>query len=253
MRHGVHPFPPKIEQFFSDRDAAAQISKGTMTALRAGLASATDPSFAWILSKSGLPWLKLDFKIPFQKMLNEAMAARHLFIPHRSDPDKKGYVAKGWRALCLHAISPKHSKSYNVYGYKSEDDVPYRWTEMAKLCPVTTNFFRNVYPCQKYYRVRFMLLESGGYIMPHTDRRERLLWEVNFALNNPKGCFFKMKNFGYVPFKPKSAFILDVSNKHSVANFSNEDRYHLIVHGKPLDVPKYRSMIARSYRKFIFP
>ncbi len=76
-----------------------------------------------------------------------------------------------------------------------------------------------------------MKLEAGGYIMPHTDGKGRIFGPFNIAINNPEGCQFAFKNDGIVPFKQGRGVFLDLGREHSVWNNSNEDRYHLIVHG----------------------
>ena len=76
-----------------------------------------------------------------------------------------------------------------------------------------------------------MKLEAGGYIMPHTDGKGRIFGPFNIAINNPDGCQFVFKNDGIVPFKQGRGAFLDLGREHCVWNNSNEDRYHLIVHG----------------------
>jgi hypothetical protein len=41
------------------------------------------------------------------------------------------------------------------------------------------------------------------------------------------------KDIGTVPFKVGRGFMLDIGREHIVVNDSNEDRYHIIIHGKP--------------------
>ena len=68
------------------------------------------------------------------------------------------------------------------------------------------------------------------------------------ALNHPKGCKMKMKGHaGYVPFEPGKAFLLDVSNTHAYVNDSDEDRYHIIIHGTR--AKEFEELVERSYAK----
>lgn len=76
-----------------------------------------------------------------------------------------------------------------------------------------------------------MLLEGGASIPLHRDQQSKSLGPVNLALNNPDGCTFDMPDIGEVPFAAGRAFLIDISNPHTVINRSPEDRYHLIVHG----------------------
>ena len=84
-------------------------------------------------------------------------------------------------------------------------------------------------------RDRFMLLEPGGYILPHQDRdaKEKRLSVCNIALNNPQDCEFIFKDHGVVPFEDKGgAFLMDISNVHAVWNKSDKPRIHMIIHGE---------------------
>ena len=172
-------------------------------------------TFNWIINESKLPWLQLDITFPYKKMLEEAEAVKSLFVKHRAEEQIAGYRHKGWASLCIHGVSSYKTNHYTSYGYKSNEETPYTWTEIAAKCPYTYNFFKNTYPCNNYYRVRFMLLEPGGYIAPHNDMNEHKLSPVNIALSHPEGCLMKMAHHGTVPFKEGTAFILDVGNTHA--------------------------------------
>jgi hypothetical protein len=39
-----------------------------------------------------------------------------------------------------------------------------------------------------------------------------------------------------VPFKVGRGFMLDIGREHIVVNDSNEERYHIIIHGRPTAV-----------------
>lgn len=206
-------------------------------------------NFKWILTESNLPWLKLDIEFPHEKMLQEAKSYKHLFVKHRAEDTIHGYKHAGWSSLCLHGISPTHTNHFTSYGYKSNDKTPYRWTKLSNLCYETTKWLTEVYPCDIYYRVRFMLLEPGGFIAPHTDMDKHVLSPVNIALNHPKGCVMKMTNHGTVPFKAGEAYLLDVGNIHAYYNKSNEDRYHIIIHGNYKSNSKWKKLVENSYEK----
>ena len=204
--------------------------------------------YNWIVNKSGLPWLKLDIGFNHETMLKEAVALKDRFVKHRDNDGIGGYQHKGWRSLAIHGISAEKTNHYEQYGYKSNKETPYRWTEISGLCPNTVSFFKQKFPFSAYYRVRFMLLEPGGYITPHTDTAINKLSPVNIALNHPKGCKMKMKGHeGVVPFKPGTAMMLDVGNEHAYINDSNEDRYHIIVHG--VRTKEFEDLVVRSYAK----
>ena len=205
-------------------------------------------TFSWVVNESKLAWLELDIDFPYDEMYEEAKAIKHLFVKHRDQDGAGSYRHKGWRSLCIHGIDSDKTNHYEQYGYTSNKETPYKWTEIADMCPITTKFFKEVFPYKTYYRLRFMLLEPGGFITPHKDTDEHKLSPINIALNHPKGCLMKMDGHeGYVPFKPGSAMLLDVGNTHAYINKSNEDRYHMIIHG--VKTKQFEELVVRSYEK----
>jgi aspartyl/asparaginyl beta-hydroxylase (cupin superfamily) len=124
------------------------------------------------------------------------------------------------------------------------------WTEIADVCPITTKFFKETMPLDQYLRVRFMLLEPGGYILPHRDNNKNQLQAFNFALNNPKDCFFGIENHGNIPWKAGDSRIINISTNHAVWNNSNVPRIHMIAHGwAKNNYQSYRDCLIRSYKK----
>jgi hypothetical protein len=201
-----------------------------------------------IVNNSMLPWLDLDINIPHKEILQEAVSLKNEFVKHRDEDNGSGYSHKGWRSLCIHGIDAYKTNHYEQYGYTSNDNTPYIWTDICSRCPITKEFFQDYFPYDTYYRVRYMLLEPQGYITPHIDTDIHKLSPINIALNNPKGCKMKMKGHdGFVPFAGGKAIMLDVGNTHAVYNKSNEDRYHMIVHGKVNKT--FKELVERSYAK----
>lgn len=193
----------------------------------------------WVLNQSKWPYLPLILpNAPYKQMLEEALALSELFVDHRANEVAKvEYNNKGWASVCIHGEEWNRTESFNQYPEhqgKVESDIDYKWCEeVTSRCPITTEYFKNHFPAQEYYRVRFMYLAPNGYIQPHTDRSNSMLFPVNIALNNPEGCIFRMKDKGDVPFNPEGgACLVDISNTHSVWNNSNSARIHIIVHFK---------------------
>ena len=93
-----------------------------------------------------------------------------------------------------------------------------------------------------------MLLEPGGYITPHSDNPESFLGgAVNISLNNPEGCRL-VTTLGEVPFRDSgSAFLFNNHYQHAVYNDSEQDRFHIIVHGS--FTPEWKMIVRRSYRQ----
>lgn len=196
---------------------------------------------AWIFRECTAPWLKVAFDAPFAEMLQEARSLRDQFVPHREND------SQGWRSLCIHGISPIHTDCWQSYGYSSEAQVVYNWTDIAPFAPVTVNFFQNTFPYLNYQRLRFMLVEPGGYIMPHRDATENhLTTAVNISLNNPDGCQL-VSELGTVPYSDLgSIFLFNNYYRHAVFNDSDQDRYHIIVHGQ-WNAPVWTKLIFESY------
>jgi hypothetical protein len=200
-----------------------------------------------ILLESQLPYLPiLGFDIPHQEMLNEAKKLKDIMVPHRSYKEDN----RGWRSICIHGISSAHTACASKYGYEIEDKTIYKWTDISHLAPITTQFFKNQFKYDFYNRVRFMLLEPGGYILPHKDFDHYVLGPINIALNMPDGCEFYMENVGCVPFAPGTINKLALVNRHAVINNSQEDRFHIIVHGGP-SWNYWAQIFEHSYREMI--
>lgn len=180
---------------------------------------------SWILSGSNIPWVNMQLDIPVQAMLEEARNLKNEFVQHRFSD------GHGWSSLAIHGISKTHTMSAPAYGLEEKLDL-YHYTEITEQCPVTTNFLKSL-PGVRFGRVRFMLLESQGYIIPHKDNWNNYTASaMNISLNQPDDCIMVVENFGTLPFSNKgSAFFFNNYYKHSVANLSDEDRYHIIIHG----------------------
>jgi len=120
-------------------------------------------------------YLKLDIALPYKEMCAEAFALIDKFTPHRSDED-----SHGWESLTIHGLGWNKHENYDVYGYKKGKDASNDmfWTEIADQCPITTKWLKEVFPCNKYGRVRFMLLRAGGKIALHSDSSIKLIENI---------------------------------------------------------------------------
>lgn len=205
--------------------------------------------FATIMHRSGWPWLKLDLEVPYREMHREAeaLARQGLFVPHRRYDEHAGYRHLGWKSLCLHGLSAQQTENFDVYGHASHQTAPYRYTEIAGDCPETVNFLKKVFPFKRYFRVRYMLLEPGGYIAPHQDQKTPGFFAINIALNHPEECYFGMVDKGVLPFSDGIAILPDLSHVHFVQNSSKVARIHLIIHGEAgTEISEYEKLIIRS-------
>jgi len=182
----------------------------------------------WLVMESGWPFFRLSAldDQPWKEMYAEAESLIDKFHVHRDE------YGKGWRSLTLHGLN-EDTQTLDSYGDRQETIKQLDWTWVAEKCPITKKFLTDVWPAEYLNRVRFMLLEPGGYILPHQDRadEEKRLSVCNISLNNPEGCEFVMKEQGRVPFDNNgSAFLMDISNVHSVWNRSDKPRIHMIIH-----------------------
>jgi len=172
-------------------------------------------------------YLKLNLEIPYKEMLDEALSLKDKFTPHRADD----YGHNGWESLTLHGLGADKHENWDHYGYKKGKDASddYDWTEIADQCPITTNWLKDVFPCKKYGRVRFMLLRAGGKINMHNDASIKLIENINVALNNPPGCKWIWGDGEELLMEPGGIYAMNLYYYHSVINSSDQDRIHMII------------------------
>lgn len=201
-------------------------------------------TYKWIVTESGIPWLKLNITIPFQNILDEIVQSNHLLVNHRDDYGEH----EGWQSFCIHGKSLTETKHCS-------DDRPYTWIpEVKQLMPKTVKFFQDL-NLGNYLRLRVMALQPGGYISLHKDSGhnqtlDNFLSPINIAITQPKDCYFVMKDWGTVPFNQGDALMLDVNNYHAVLNNSNQTRYHLIVHTENR-TDFFKNLVVDSYNKYL--
>jgi Aspartyl/Asparaginyl beta-hydroxylase len=172
----------------------------------------------------------VKFNFDTDILLEECRSVDHLFFNHRSLDKKSGYGHRGWQSLTLHGLDKHKTEHYTKYGFSSLEEANYHWTDVCELVPNLYRCLSNL-PFKLFDRVRIMKLAPKGYIMPHTDAKTRMFGPLNIAINNPDDCYFVIKNVGIVPYTSGNGMILDVGTEHAVINFSDEPRYHVIVHG----------------------
>ena len=191
-------------------------------------------------------------KLDCEKVLQEiqALEENNLFTPLRTL--QQGENNPGWSSFAIHGIEGDADKilAYGRYGYDSDEEAPYRYTDMAKkYTPTLVKYFEEnkIHGHEYYHRVRIMKLAPAGYISIHDDdpKKNKKPWDedkgrpssLNMCINNPDGCEMHFWNgdFEYVgPMKwnPNDAYTLRIHWPHMVRNLSNKPRYHLIVHGR---------------------
>lgn len=210
----------------------------------------------WILNEANFGWIELDLKIDVVNWQVESQQADPYFVAHREDNNT------GWNSCCIHGIDTDKTGAWTNYGYTDETNVPYAWTELSYKTPIIKNFWQNVFPTDNYRRIRFMELTPNSAITPHSDMPGKLPGEqnidmldfgvpINIAVLHPTDCYMVLEKYGVVPFKEGKVFIVNIRNYHSVINFSNNSRVHVIGHsygyGKQLDA--FAELVVRSYEK----
>lgn len=197
----------------------------------------------WIRTKTKMSTFPLDIDIPHEEINAEAMAQKHLFTKHRSGK------SPGWSSMAIHGTAVNHTQPREYY-FKDGPMPEYDWTDLAKDCPVTKEWLLSL-GFKRFSRVRFMLLEPGGYIEPHSDipdgNQEIYAWNV--AITNPPGHTFVMDGHGLVPWKVGQMRGIDISRYHTVINNDVEPRLHMIIHGGGDD--KFAETMCRSYEKLV--
>lgn len=210
----------------------------------------------WILNDAKFGWIELDIEIDIAGWQLESDQATPYFVPHREDNNT------GWNSCCIHGIATDKTGAWTNYGYTTESDVPYNWTELSHKASTVKRFWQNKFPSDAYRRIRFMELEPLSSITPHSDMPGRLPGEagmdmldfgvpINIAVIHPEDCFMVLEGHGIVPFKEGKAFIVNIRNYHSVINFSKQPRVHVIGHsyGYGTKLTEFAELVVRSYEK----
>jgi len=203
--------------------------------------------FNWIIHKSKLATLTLNIEMPYEDMYNEAYNLLHDFYDHRA----YGEPNTGWKSLVIHGRGKHCTLGDDQYDLTKLPD--YHWTEICDKCPITTNFLKNDIPLNEFLRIRFMLLEPGGYIIPHSDDDCDRLQTFNLALNQPDDCIMGMENYGIVPWQIGDFRMMNITPEHAVWNKSNIPRIHIIIHGYVYEDKEheFKKCVIDSYNRLL--
>jgi hypothetical protein len=194
-------------------------------------------------------WIELDLTFDLSKWKEEAKLAASFLVPHR-----EGGGHNGWRSCCIHGQSVEHTGTDLNAPLES-----YHWTELSMLTPTITNFWKSI-PTERFARLRFMELASGGHIAPHNDSPNGVsntdfdmmdhMIPINVAIVHPDDCYMTLDGHGTVPFSEGKAIIVNITNTHSVVNNSPTPRMHMIAHCVIGNKKKeFAELVVRSYNK----
>lgn len=196
-------------------------------------------------------YLKLDICLP-DGILAEAkyLYDNHYFVPYPTHHHDHA----GWKACSLHGI--EWNEVSNIHDKQSG----HKWTSIVQYAPIMTRWLKESFPNDgNYKRCRFVLFEKGGYIGPHTDTAKpwkrgdpikyNIFEAVNISINQPDGFYLRrVKDQLEVPFEPGCVFLFDNNIIHEAANFSDEPRFHFIIHGGD-QCEERANLYIRSFEK----
>ena len=208
----------------------------------------------WIFTQN-IGWLKIDIDFDLNGWKKDIENINDYFVPHRNQE------SEGWRSCCIHGLGIDKTENSVAYGFEDEMNAPYGWTELSEKTPHVVDFFKNIFPCDSYKRIRFMELLPNGYIQEHgdvpdefeeTDDLDPMDFGIplNIAVIHPDNCFMPFKEKGILPYKEGEMYIPNVAEKHAFLNFSNTRRIHIIADCIPgSKKEQYAELLVRSYRK----
>jgi len=194
----------------------------------------------WIRKRSGLPWLELDITVPTADIMREWQGIQtHTATQWERGDEWQGISNHAWKSLTLHGLSAE------ILRRQPRGASINRWTEVADQCPMTKQFLESHFNISSSDgAIRFLLLQPGGYIVPHRDQRDPGLQFCNIGIDVPDGTHFYMEKYGNMPYKSGSCLIWDHSVRHWVVNDSDKPRLHLSVVAHVKD-----DVLIRSYNK----
>lgn len=234
------PMEPKIGGVdMSDRSTQRNLELLKAMGERQHNLPETKSSARWIRKRSGLAWLELDMEVPHMDIIREWEGVKHKATQWDRGDSWHGMVTHGWKSLTLHGLSADSHERQPAGASMN------KWTEISEQCPVTKRFMESNFDISSSDgAIRFLLLEPGGYIVPHRDMKEAGLRYCNIGIDVPEGTNFYMENHGNLPYRSGSCLIWDHSIKHWVVNDSNRPRLHITVIANVKD-----DVLVRSYNK----
>ena len=210
-------------------------------------------SQATAILRKPIGWIALDIDFDLNKWKEESYIAKEYLVNHR-----EGDGHDGWKSCCIHGISIEKTGHWQNY-IRNEKEANYHWTELSELTPTITNFWKT-FPTESFARLRFMELAPGGHIAPHNDSPNGIsntefdmmdhLIPINIAISHPEDCFMDLETYGRVPWQSGKAFIVNITDTHTVINNSPLTRMHMIAHCIIGNKKKeFAELVVRSYNK----
>lgn len=186
--------------------------------------------FYWIRHESNIKTLKLDIDNNLFELKKEILPLLSISTDHRSDE------SAGWRSATLYGYSSIMTESdehYHSQGIKLP--IKKRWTSLSYFFPKTKEWILKNIPFTNFGRIRIMIVEPGGYVLPHKDfPNGSCLAGVNVAICHPTEVKYVVGGEEVV-WKEGDSRLIDIGSIHEIQNHSNDPRVHLIIHSDPID------------------
>jgi len=172
---------------------------------------------------SSVEWVSMDFNVPCNTILEEYNSIKDSLIIHRPEDGHKD-----WFAVTLYGFGSDKTNSH--WEYRQKGLKPFT-TDIGKKCTNTMNWVKSL-PYSRIDDVRFLVIKPKGYIAKHIDIPEQNWLEpLNISITYPEGNKFILNN-KELKYKPGMSVVLNIHYEHYVENNSDEERIHLLVHGK---------------------
>lgn len=172
---------------------------------------------------SDIEYVQMNFQVPVNGILREYAEVKDSLNLQRPE-----YDHKDWHAVTLYGYGADKTKSH--WEYRQKGVRPFI-TDIGEKCFNTVRWVKSL-PYDRIDDIRFLVIKPGGYISKHIDVPEHnWLDPLNISLTYPEGSKFIL-NEKPVPYKAGASIVLNVHYEHYVENNSNEERVHLVVHGK---------------------
>ncbi len=202
--------------------------------------------FYWIRFESKKPSLTLDIDNKLDLLAEEIMPKIPVSMVHRD------YDGNGWRAVTLHgysSIMTDDNSYYTELGFNLPEQM--HWTSISNFFPKTKEWIIKNIPFSKFGRIRIMILEPGGYVLPHIDYpKGNCLAGVNIAISHPNDVSYQV-NGREIYWKNGDSKLIDIGTTHEIRNNSDKPRVHIIVHSNPIELwsKEMMAVVCRSYIK----
>jgi hypothetical protein len=202
--------------------------------------------FNWVRFNSNIKTLKLDIDDNLEELREEILPKISVSVTHREEE------GNGWRSATLHGYNSVMTDSDGFYldqGFNLPTEK--YWTSISSIFPKTKEWIIKNIPFAKYGRIRLMIVEPGGSVLPHKDYPHgQCLAGINIAINHPDSVRYIINNES-IHWSNGDSRLIDIGSLHEIYNESDDYRVHIIVHSEPIDIwsKEMMSIVCRSYLK----